>query len=106
MNSVKNFHKVMEENIPSPTGIDEGQLSCWGFLKLKLLPWRRRRRRRFYNTTKLQSKMGKRGCVFKYDPLSYAQNFDEGLEEYDEESSHLGFSARYATPLSKPLQDK
>jgi len=39
---------------------------------------------------------------FKYDPLSYAQNFDEGLVEDDEEL-HRGFSARYAAPSSHKL---
>ena len=40
---------------------------------------------------------------FKYDPLSYAQNFDDGLLEDDEESLQRGFSARYAAPSSHKL---
>jgi len=64
-----------------------GLLSCFGRLKLKL-PWKRRT-------------VG----GFRYDPLSYAQNFDDGKwEEDDEESLGRGFSARYAAPSSKTLK--
>ncbi|KNA24766.1 hypothetical protein SOVF_013010 [Spinacia oleracea] len=40
---------------------------------------------------------------FRYDPLSYAQNFDEGVVEYDQDDYDHGFSSRYAAlPNSKP----
>lgn len=61
-------------------------VSCWGYLKLKL-PW-----------TKRKDTCNKSVGGFGYDPLSYAQNFDEGLMEDDEESSVHRFSARYAAP--------
>ncbi|GAB4839494.1 hypothetical protein Ancab_029018 [Ancistrocladus abbreviatus] len=36
---------------------------------------------------------------FKYDPLSYAQNFDDGvLEDDDGEYYNRGFSSRFAAP--------
>ncbi|KAK7301079.1 hypothetical protein RJT34_11938 [Clitoria ternatea] len=68
-------------------------LSCWGCLKLKL-PWTKR--------TSTYKPIG----GFGYDPLSYAQNFDEGLMGDEEESSCRRFSARYAAPSSsaKPLK--
>lgn len=98
------------EGIPSPRNADEGSLSCWGCLKLKL-PWTRRRRRRRYCIScaiRPRSRGTKHGGGFKYDPLSYAQNFDEGFDEDDEEFLQRGFSARYAAPapLSKSLEDK
>lgn len=67
----------------SPRGFT---VSCWGCLKLKL-PW-----------TKRKGTCNKSVGGFGYDPLSYAQNFDEGLMEDDEESSCHRFSARYAAP--------
>lgn len=81
------------EKSSSPTSKREGGLlSCWGRLKVKL-PWKRR--------TSSYSPVGD----FRYDPLSYAQNFDEGnCVEDDEESVHRGFSARYATPSAKTLK--
>lgn len=82
----------------------EGLLSCWGRLKLKL-PWRRKRVRSPH--TRSRSGVGTLGGRFKYDPLSYAQNFDEGWDDDDEEVYQRGFSARYAAPnSSKPPGDK
>jgi len=84
--------KLMEKGCSSSPRT--GLLSCWGCLKLKL-PWRI-----------------KRPCSYKpvggfgYDPLSYAQNFDDGCMDDDEEdSSRRRFSARYAAPSTstKPL---
>ncbi|KAG5052658.1 hypothetical protein AAZX31_02G203000 [Glycine max] len=64
-------------------------LSCWGCLKLKL-PWTRR--------TSTYKPVG----GFGYDPLSYAQNFDEGCmdDEEDEPTSRRRFSDRFAAPVS------
>ncbi|KAI8548484.1 hypothetical protein RHMOL_Rhmol07G0277200 [Rhododendron molle] len=86
----------------------EGLLSCWGRLKLKF-PWGRRRGRRRTRERRsvrwnirvkdiFKSKR-QRPAVGGYDPLSYAQNFDEGWEEDDEDYSNRGFSSRYAAPL-------
>ncbi|KAF7817063.1 Pentatricopeptide repeat-containing protein [Senna tora] len=80
------MEKISSSSSSSPRGTAEGGglLSCWGCLKLKL-PWR------------------KRGSTyrpvggFKYDPLSYAQNFDEGWD-HDDELSTRAFSTRYAAP--------
>lgn len=80
----------MEKSGCSCSKSNGGWLSCWGRLKMKL-PWTKR-------TSSYKAVGG-----FKYDPLSYAQNFDEGLVEDDEESLHRGFSARYAAPSSHKL---
>eukprot|EP01018_Ginkgo_biloba_P031545 Gb_16948 [translate_table: standard] len=43
---------------------------------------------------------------FQYDPLSYAQNFDEGCWQ-DSEYPYKGFSARFVvTPIAKPREKK
>ncbi|KAL2340037.1 hypothetical protein Fmac_007977 [Flemingia macrophylla] len=77
----------MEKSSSPRSKTNGGWLSCWGCLKMKL-PWSKR--------TNTYKPVG----GFKYDPLSYAQNFDEGWVEDDEESLHRGFSARYAAPPS------
>ncbi|EXC01178.1 hypothetical protein L484_025556 [Morus notabilis] len=96
------------EGIPSPKSTEhEGLFSCWGCLKLKL-PWKRSRITRRYTTISrghVRSKSGT-GAGFRYDPLSYAQNFDDGCDADDRDLSHRGFSARFVAPLSKPLQDE
>ena len=80
--------KVMEQSSSSPKSSRRGGLlSCWGRLKLKL-PWTKK--------TSTYKPIG----GFGYDPLSYAQNFDEGWVEGDEQSSRRRFSARYAAPSS------
>uniref|UniRef100_A0A7N2RF56 Uncharacterized protein n=1 Tax=Quercus lobata TaxID=97700 RepID=A0A7N2RF56_QUELO len=90
------------ERTSSPR-IKAGLLSCWGCLKLKL-PWTQQRARRSTHTrTKSVDKLG---GGFNYDPLSYAQNFDEGWDEDDEEFAQRGFSARFAAPSSKSPGDK
>ncbi|KAL7175807.1 hypothetical protein ACSBR2_029405 [Camellia fascicularis] len=86
-------------------------LSCWGRLKLKLklnLPLERRRRSQRsqrstvgWNLTNIFKSKQPRSAGFRYDPLSYAQNFDEGWDEDDEDSLHRGFSSRYAAPSLK-----
>ncbi|KAG4954875.1 hypothetical protein AAZX31_14G169700 [Glycine max] len=75
----------MEKSSSSPR---TGLLSCLGCLKLKL-PWTRR--------TSTYKPVG----GFGYDPLSYAQNFDEGCMDDEEEStSRRRFSDRFAAPSS------
>jgi len=86
----------MEKNKCPTSTVKEGLHSCWGCLKLKL-PWTRQRDQR--------RGVGKVGGGYRYDPLSYAQNFDEGWDD-DEELSQRGFSARYAAPSSKFQGDK
>ncbi|RYR42142.1 hypothetical protein HN51_018603 [Arachis hypogaea] len=84
----------MERNSSSSSSprskVEGGLLSCFGRLKFKL-PWRKR------------SAGGANKSVggFRYDPLGYAQNFDEGCVEDDEESLRHGFSARYAASSNK-----
>ncbi|KAF8024724.1 hypothetical protein BT93_F1795 [Corymbia citriodora subsp. variegata] len=89
--------------------------SCWGRLKLKL-PWLkrggaadRRRQRHKSLTANLDCKsiattlsvaqpkpIG--GGGFRYDPLSYSQNFDDGCWHADGDAPSRGFSSRYAAP--------
>lgn len=90
------------DQVPSPENTNQGLLSCWGRLKLKI-PWKRRLRR--YTTTRQRS-IGNPGGGFRYDALSYSQNFDDGWDEMDEDSSQRGFSARYAAPSFKSCGDK
>ncbi|KAK7352966.1 hypothetical protein VNO80_18398 [Phaseolus coccineus] len=78
----------MEKSSSSSSKLNGGWLSCWRCLKMKL-PWAKR-------TSSYKPVGG-----FKYDPLSYAQNFDEGVK--DDEELHRGFSARYAAPSSNKL---
>ncbi|WCJ35660.1 hypothetical protein M5689_016904 [Euphorbia peplus] len=104
----------------------EGPFSCWGRLKLKL-PWTKKRRigsssssssnsranlttqrrrsgwkiMRVFDTRKTRAGGG---GGFRYDPLSYAQNFDEGLlDDDDEDALFRGFSSRFAPPSSRSL---
>uniref|UniRef100_A0A5K1C0P5 Uncharacterized protein n=1 Tax=Nymphaea colorata TaxID=210225 RepID=A0A5K1C0P5_9MAGN len=90
----------MEEH-HSPHG-EEGLVkfnSCWGRVRGRLKRWwrltRKLRRRRPCCRTKPGS--------FRYDPLSYSQNFDEGTWEMDEEEHQCrGYMARFALPITKP----
>jgi hypothetical protein len=83
--------------------------SCWGRLKL-MLPWTRRKR----GHQMQKNTVGCSDCAsnifksnrqrpltgtFRYSPLSYAQNFDEWVED-NEDSSLVGFSSRFAAPSS------
>ncbi|KAI5655071.1 hypothetical protein M9H77_32258 [Catharanthus roseus] len=104
-----------------------GMTSCWGRLKL-MLPWKRRSKRvhrimqennnsssmdmecggggggRFNRIKRPQKRIrGKqKDGSFRYSPLSYAQNFDEWVEENEDDSSVLvhNFSSRFAAPYS------
>lgn len=96
-----------------------GLLSCWGWLKLKL-PWRKRKI--WSDTISIREEDESLGCNmniasafrskrpktgFMYDPSSYAQNFDEGCWDDDNEDYYSrGFSSRYAAPCpsSKPQE--
>ncbi|KAJ4965718.1 hypothetical protein NE237_017567 [Protea cynaroides] len=101
--------KAMERS-PSPKGTDEvASISCCGYLKLKL-PWRKRwmTRQRSEGCNLLAvvktASSRKPGVGCRYDPLSYAQNFDEGCwDEDNEDYSHRGFSSRFAAPAVKAL---
>ena len=82
------------EKSSSPRSTAEGGLfSCWGCLKLKL-PWTKR------------SNSYRPVGGFNYDPLSYAQNFDEGRLDDDEETLRRGFSARYAALSTKSIASR
>nr|GLL18339.1 pentatricopeptide repeat-containing protein At1g09900 [Ipomoea trifida] len=98
---------------------EEGRFtSCWGRLKV-MIPWMRGRRRRANHLLRRQGNNSGVGCgittsiltttsdksktagIFRYSPLSYAQNFDHGCPlEDDEDSAPLRFSTRYAAAAS------
>ncbi|KAL2529684.1 Uncharacterized protein Fot_22285 [Forsythia ovata] len=63
------------------------KVSCWGFFK-QMLSWMSLR-----NRTNHKLPPGN----FRYSPLSYSQNFDEGNNDDD---SFGTFSSRYAVPSS------
>lgn len=107
----------MERTRPRHNSDGVGLLSCWGRLKLKL-PWRKggtwdtdtRRQQSSFGcniaATFRNNRRPKPAGGFRYDPLSYSQNFDEGFwDDDDVESLSRGFSSRYAPP-SKVLGDK
>ena len=90
----------MERSSPSRNTNEEGLLSCWGRLKLKL-PWTKRKIRSLGNsiTAAFRAKQPRPVGGFRYDPLSYAQNFDDGCGDDDTEGAlYRGFSSRYAAP--------
>lgn len=111
----------MERTSSPRNGDEEGLLSCWGRLKLKF-PWTRRRVSGNTITARRQRSVGcnitaalmrtnrqqKPAGGFRYDPLSYAQNFDEGCWDDDnDDGSYRGFSSRFAASASsKSLEDK
>ncbi|WOL00189.1 hypothetical protein Cni_G08902 [Canna indica] len=73
-----------------------GLFSCWGKLRLAAL-WRRLRR--CGSIRRRRGRLYVRRGSFKYDPLSYAQNFDEGGQDNDDEEAatyHRVFSSRFA----------
>lgn len=87
-------------------------MSCWERLKMKILSKNKEENnKKKNNTTNITcmaaetSRLNNRsGGLFRYDALSYAQNFDEGLANADEEGSHRSFSARYAIPSQPPTK--
>ncbi|GKV33533.1 hypothetical protein SLEP1_g42034 [Rubroshorea leprosula] len=108
----------MKASPPPRNTNEEGLLSCWGHLKLKL-PWRNRRQRNNNGGKNTQANM----CCdvtavftprqprpfegFRYDPLSYAQNFDDGVgDDDDEDSVRRGFSTRYVASAPRSVAEK
>ncbi|GLU16049.1 hypothetical protein SLE2022_324990 [Rubroshorea leprosula] len=97
---------------------EEALLSCWGRLKLKL-PWRNKRVR---SNTGGRDTRANMGCDitslfttrqqrpfggFRYDPLSYAQNFDDGCYNDDSQDAiRRGFSARYVASSPRSVANK
>ncbi|CAL9094616.1 unnamed protein product [Musa textilis] len=69
-------------------------LSCWGRLRPASL-WRRQRR---CTSRRRRCRLRVKRCSFKYDPLSYSQNFDDGGREEEAEEGGYGrvFSLRIA----------
>ncbi|KAG2692590.1 hypothetical protein I3843_08G058200 [Carya illinoinensis] len=103
--SKSSISKIMEKITYPRSADNEGLPSCWGCLKLKL-PWTRQRAVGSSTYTRKRGHVDKLGGRFRYDPFSYALNFDEGWDDDDEEVFQRGFSARYAAPSSKAPEDK
>ncbi|KMT20536.1 hypothetical protein BVRB_1g005200 [Beta vulgaris subsp. vulgaris] len=98
----------------------EGRVGCGGCLMMKLPinyieVWRKSKNYIRKSSKSCTSATATNICVgqpkqskfhddFRYDPLSYAQNFDEGVAEYDNsENYEHGFTSRFVTlPDSKP----
>lgn len=98
----------MEKSSASRKTKEEGLLACWGRLKLKL-PCTKRKIKAFGNsiTAAFMPKKPIPVGGFRYDPLSYAHNFDDGYGEDDLQGSlYRGFSSRYAAPLSRSVAHK
>lgn len=105
---LQSMKPTMEKSTSTKGEEPIGLFSCWGRLRLRLLSWKNRDGQGS-DCCKLPSMMRTRHpkpCGFRYDPLSYAQNFDEGGWDEDSENSSRGFSSRFAIPLSKPVQDR
>ncbi|KAF9601277.1 hypothetical protein IFM89_018387 [Coptis chinensis] len=103
------------ETLSSVKETDEvGYISCWSRFKLKF-PWSsssstssnyysRQRSILDFNFTKAScTKQRKPKGGFQYDPISYAQNFDEGSWDGDSEDSYRGFSSKSAAPVPKQV---
>ncbi|KAL5714956.1 hypothetical protein ACHQM5_016850 [Ranunculus cassubicifolius] len=84
----------MEKLSPLKETDEVGSISCWSCLKLKTFRLRK----------SSSNKQRKPKCGFKYDALSYAQNFDDGCWDDDSNDSNQGFSSRYAAPLPKLVE--
>lgn len=84
---------------------------CWDWFKLKFLcrgsscSSTRKRRvgcKSCDVTEALSTRRRKSSVNFKYDPLSYAQNFDDGcLVDENLDSASRELSSRFAAPSSK-----
>lgn len=104
----------MKYKYSSPDGEDdarEDQMhSCWGRFKLVFSRSRNQRKLKdsssnnnnsssFISFPFLKSKKrGKQSEAFRYSPLSYAQNFDDGIEWEADDPDFRGFTSRYAAP--------
>lgn len=85
-----------EESVRQRRGI----FSCWGRLRLAAV-WRRLKRFQSERGRSRGNKLYTRRGSLNYDPLSYAQNFDDGGFEGDEEEGERirrNFSSRFAPP--------
>ncbi|KAL1546808.1 hypothetical protein AAHA92_23357 [Salvia divinorum] len=83
--------------------------SCWG--RFMLVFSRSRNQRKLKNSSNSNNsscfisfpfskskERGKQSDAFRYSPLSYAQNFDDGIEWEADDQDFRGFSSRYAAP--------
>ncbi|GMH14063.1 hypothetical protein Nepgr_015904 [Nepenthes gracilis] len=99
----------MERASSAPSVEENGEetLSCGGCLKMKL-PWTKRRDNYMKHKTNgcnitatlcSPTKKPKPRGGFRYDPLSYAQNFDDGgLKDDNGDYYSRGFSSRFVVP--------
>jgi hypothetical protein len=81
-----------------------GSLSCWGRFHLSTL-WRRLKQ--YQNQRRRRNNLLRSGGL-NYDPLSYAQNFDEGAYDDREDAGMLqqNFSTRFVQvrqPGARPV---
>ncbi|KAL2250028.1 UNVERIFIED_CONTAM: hypothetical protein Sindi_2476500 [Sesamum indicum] len=92
--------KSMAQKYSSP---DEEMSSCWGRFILMLSRKSRKAKNSSscFSFSKSKTRAQQFGA-FRYSPLSYAQNFDEGheWEDEDQDAFFRGFSSRYAVPVS------
>ncbi|KAB2082838.1 hypothetical protein ERO13_A05G217100v2 [Gossypium hirsutum] len=98
----------MEKSLASRKTKEEGLLSCWGRLKQKL-PCTKRKIKALGNsiTAAFMPRKPRPVGGFRYDPLSYAHNFDDcNGDDYLQGSLYRGFSSRYAAPLSRSVAHK
>ncbi|KAJ6405040.1 hypothetical protein OIU84_013088 [Salix udensis] len=105
---------------------EEGPLSCWGRLKCGKFPWTKRRITSNTTPSPRQERSSTIGCNltatltrnsrkpkvqaggrFRYSPLSYAQNFDDGSWDNDdmEDDVFPSFYSRFAPPPSTSLEE-
>ncbi|PIN03156.1 hypothetical protein CDL12_24322 [Handroanthus impetiginosus] len=76
---------------------EEVNISCWGRFILMFS-----QRRKLKNVTRRKRGRKSSACAFKYSPLSYSQNFDDGHDwEMDgHDSPYHAFSSRYVARFS------
>ncbi|KAK1300417.1 hypothetical protein QJS10_CPB13g00290 [Acorus calamus] len=82
--------------------VETGLCSCWGQIRLLFDPWKKMRRQASLRWGLILSKprQPERGS-FRYDPLSYARNFDDGRLDDEEDNINHGFSLRFAAPSAR-----